>query len=79
WRLFFALKWQEPTLHPSILGSLDEQLESAFQSLGYASPESEVALVHALIDGAVSSLLLKSNIQAEQLQAAMLRKYHLSL
>lgn len=77
WRLIYALKWQADVYDDTISAPLRKILTKAFGDLGYKDPAAEAEVIMIMIDGIVTTILLKRPDNLDELRTIILSKYQI--
>ena len=59
WRLVYSLKWQADTYDSSLSDPMRKLCKSTFRDLGYKKPKIETEVFMILMDGMMTSILLR--------------------
>jgi len=78
WKLNYALKWQHSIDDDRLSASLKMALNKAFKELGHSKPKAETEAVLLLIDGIITSILLRKPPKQKEILQVILDKYDLS-
>jgi len=77
WKLIYALKWQADVYDKSISAPIENALIDIFTTLKYKNPKAEAEVVLILIDGMVTSILLRKPKSQKNVLQSILLKYNL--
>lgn len=77
WRLIYTLKWQQGYTMEG-MQAIFEVLTQAFSDLGYNRPEAEAHTLMAILDGVVTTILLKELSEDQQeIKTCLFEKYQI--
>ena len=75
WKLLYSIKWQNQYYDSTATEPLKDILVKAFKELKYSNPEIEAELILAYTDGFATTVLLKNNINPNEMLSTIQKKY----
>ena len=77
WKLVYAMKWQAEIYDDTLSAPFKIALTASFKKLKYKNPELEAELLLAMLDGIITTMLLKKPKNMNDIIHLLLTKYNL--